>query len=139
MRKKDSFSIPAVGAGSLLCTFAVLCLTVFALLSFTTVRAESRLAEASAQAVTAYYEADLQAETIFACLRAGQLPEEVTRREDIYTYRCPISRQQYLDVALAHSQEGWKVLRWQAVAQEEPQTQEETLPVWEGRKKEEAP
>lgn len=131
MKQKSSVSIPAVGAGSLLAIFAVLCLTVFALMSLTTVQAEKRLAEASGRAVKAYYAADLQAEEIFARLRAGQLPEEVRVQEDLYTYRCAISDNQYLDVALEKTGAGWRVLRWQAVARE-GSGETDTLPVWRG-------
>ena len=46
--KKISF--PGVGVSSLLTIFAVLCLTVFALLSLSTVQAQTRLAETSRQA-----------------------------------------------------------------------------------------
>ena len=52
MEDKKRFSPPVVGGSSLLVIFAVLCLTVFALLSLSTVRADVRLSEASAQAVS---------------------------------------------------------------------------------------
>ena len=74
MEDKKRFSPPVVGGSSLLVIFAVLCLTVFALLSLSTVRADVRLSEASAQAVSGYYQADCQAEAILARLRSGELP-----------------------------------------------------------------
>ena len=40
--KKERFSPPAVGGISLLAVFAVLCLTIFALLSLATVGADGR-------------------------------------------------------------------------------------------------
>ena len=52
------FSAPIVGGSSLLVIFAVLCLTVFALLGLSTVQAGGRLSEASAEAVSAYYAGD---------------------------------------------------------------------------------
>ena len=51
MDKKHRFSFPAVGGSSLLVIFAVLCLTVFALLGLSTVQAGQRLSNASAEAV----------------------------------------------------------------------------------------
>ena len=51
--RRDSFP-PAVGGSSLLVIFAVLCLTVFALLGLATVQANSRLSDASAQTVFLY-------------------------------------------------------------------------------------
>ena len=74
MKKDQRIAVPVIGASSLLVIFAVLCLTVFALLSLNTVMAEKRMADASAQAVAAYYEADLEAEKIFARLRSGETP-----------------------------------------------------------------
>lgn len=50
MNKEDRFSPPAVGGISLLVAFAVLCLTVFALLSLSTVQAQKRLSDASHKA-----------------------------------------------------------------------------------------
>lgn len=76
--RNDRFSPPAVGGISLLVAFAVLCLTIFALLSLTTVRADVRLADASADAVTEYYAADCQAQEILARLRNGEVPDSVT-------------------------------------------------------------
>ena len=82
MEDKKRFSPPVVGGSSLLVIFAVLCLTVFALLSLSTVRADVRLSEASAQAVSGYYQADCQAEAILARLRSGELPPGVTAEGD---------------------------------------------------------
>ena len=62
MNGKARFSPPAVGVSSLLVIFAVLCLTVFALLSISTVRADGRLGDKVQTAVIGYYEADFQAE-----------------------------------------------------------------------------
>lgn len=128
MKQKERISPPAIGGSSLLVIFAVLCLTVFALLSVSTVQAEKRMADASINAVAAYYEADLEAEKIFARLRAGETVPGVRESEEIYSYSCPISENQRLEVELQKSREVWTVLRWQAVA--EPGEISETLPVW---------
>ena len=53
MDKQRKFQAPMVGGSSLLVIFAVLCLTVFALLGFSTVQADRRLADASIAAVSA--------------------------------------------------------------------------------------
>lgn len=137
MKKREGISIPIVGVGSLLATFAVLCLTVFALLQLSTIRAEEHLADAAAEAVSEYYLADYQAEQIFAQLRRGELPEGVTRQENRYSYQCPISENQYLQVILEQRDEGWQVLCWQAVTREDA-GETDTLPVWQGAEKEEA-
>ncbi|MBR2062205.1 MAG: hypothetical protein IJ969_02710 [Anaerotignum sp.] len=130
MHKKQRLSVPVVGGSSLLVIFAVLCMTVFALLSLSTVLADGRLNQASVEAVSAYYTADTQAEEIFARVRQGELPEEVTEINGIYTYSCPISENQALQVKLQKTAAGWKVLRWQAVVTAE--WEEDTLNLWDG-------
>ncbi len=139
-RKRESFSPPAVGGISLLVAFAVLCLTVFALLSLTTVQADVRLADASAQAVTDYYAADCAAQEILARLRGGETPVEVTAHtEDSwhtplmtrYTYEVPISDSQELQVEVLVNGEEYEILRWQAQYTGEWEIVE-NLDLWDG-------
>lgn len=114
MRKHDAPA--AVGGGSLLVIFATLCLVVFALLGLSTVLAEGRLSTASAEAVSAYYQADAQAEAMLARLRAGELPEGVTREGSTYRYQCPISETQALQVAVLLNGSTYEILQWQVVS-----------------------
>ncbi|MBQ7796631.1 MAG: hypothetical protein IJ374_08755 [Lachnospiraceae bacterium] len=130
MNKKQGFSLPVVGGSSLLVIFAVLCLTVFALLSLSTVLADQRLGSASVEAVSSYYEADTRAEEIFARLRNGEMPEGVVKEADVYRYACPISDTQTLHVELKCDGDSWMVLRWQAVA--ETTMEDSELSVWGG-------
>ena len=116
MKSRKQFSPPMVGGSSLLVIFAVLCLTVFTLLALSTVQADSRLADASIKAVSEYYAADLEAETILAGLRRGQIPEGVRVENDIYTYSCRISDTQNLVVEVQCTDDTWTILRWQAVS-----------------------
>ena len=129
------FSPPVVGVSSLLVIFTVLCLTVFAMLGLSTVRADGRLSDASAAAVTAYYEADCQAEAILARLRAGELPDGVTADVrpdgDIYSYTCPISDTQALDVEVRIEGTSYTVLRWQMVPTADWEA-DNTLELWDG-------
>ena len=112
MGEKERFSPPAVGGSSLLVIFAVLCLTVFALLGLSSVQASGRLSDASAQAVSAYYTADCQAEEILAALRQGEVPEGVRQEENgVYAYTCPISDTQALEVRVRVDGGTWTVLR----------------------------
>lgn len=139
-RKREIFSPPAVGGISLLVAFAVLCLTVFALLSLTTVQADGRLADASARAVEDYYAADCAAQEILARLRNGETPLEVTSHpEDSwhdplavrYTYEVPISDSQELQVEVLLDGEDYEILRWQAQYTGEWETVE-NLDLWDG-------
>lgn len=131
MEKREHFSPPAVGGSSLLVIFALLTLSVFSLLSLSTVQAEKRLADTAAANTAAYYSADLQAEEIFARLRSGEIPPGVQESDGIYSYVCPISENQQLNVALTNKEGQWEVLRWQAVAKAQSATTE-TMPVWDG-------
>lgn len=137
-RKREIFSPPAVGGISLLVVFAVLCLTVFALLSLTTVQADGRLADASARAVEDYYAADCAAQEILARLRNGEVPMEATSHlEDSwhtgtrYTYTVPISDTQELDVEVLVDGEDYEILRWQAQYTGEWEVVED-LDLWDG-------
>jgi hypothetical protein len=91
MKKERNATAPAFGASALLVIFSVLCLTVFAMLSLSTAQAERRLSDTSAAAARAYYAADLEAEEIFARLRAGEQVDAVTRTGSTYSYSCSIS------------------------------------------------
>ena len=128
-KRRETFSPPAVGGVSLLVAFAVLCLTVFALLSLTTVQADARLAEASAPAVE-----------ILARLRSGEIPVEVTTHSEDswhsprmtrYTYEVPISDSQELQVEVLLDGEDYEILRWQAQYTGEWETVE-GLDLWDG-------
>jgi hypothetical protein len=131
MAERRSFSPPPVGGSSLLVIFAVLCLTTFSLLSLSTVQADARLGDAAAQAVSGYYQADCQAETILAQLRQGQVPQGVTVDGDRYTYACPISDSQTLAVEVEVHGTSYTVLRWQATYSADWEF-DDSLEVWNG-------
>lgn len=130
--KQPRFQAPMVGGSSLLVIFAVLCLTVFALLGFGTVQADRRLADASIAAVSGYYAADGEAEHILAKLRAGTVPEGVTEEDGVFRYICRISDTQSLLVSVRVSGENeWEILRWQAVSTVQ-RDGDESISVWVG-------
>jgi hypothetical protein len=120
-----------VGGSSLLVIFAVLCLTVFALLGLSTVQADGRLSDASANAVSAYYAADCQAESVLAQLRAGETPDGVTVQGNVYAYTCIISDTQALEVEVQLDGAEYTILRWQAVSTNQWQA-DTSLDVWDG-------
>ena len=137
-RNKEGMSPPALGGSSLLVVFAVLALTVFALLSLSTVQADVRLADASVQAVEDYYAADCAAQEILARLRNGERPVEATPHlEDSwhtggrYTYAVPISDTQELQVEVILYKTDYAVLRWKAVPTGEWEP-DDSLHVWGG-------
>lgn len=132
-RKKGGMAPPALGGSSLLVAFAVLALTVFALLSLSTVQADVRLADASAQAVADYYAADVKAQEILARIRDGGEPEGVeTGLDGVCRYAVPISDTQELQVEVELELDGgYTVLRWQAAPVGE-WAPDDTLNVWDG-------
>ena len=140
MDEKKKTAPPAVGGSSLLTVFAVLALTVFALLSLSTVRADVRLGDAAADSVCGYYRADGKAQEILARLRSGECPAEAELHPedawtlmDRYTYTVPISDTQELQVeVLVDPADGsYSVLRWEAV-RSEAWTFDDSLDVWDG-------
>lgn len=137
-KKKERLSASTVGASSLLTVFAVLCLTVFALLALSTVQADMRLSDASAQAVSDYYAADCAAQEIFAQIKSGEnvsaLPlneVSVSNGGARYTYTVKISESQELQVEIAKQQGRYSILKWQAVPSQ-PWENDESIEVWDG-------
>ena len=130
MNKKHEFSLPVIGAGSLLVIYTVLCLTVFSLLSLSTALADKRLGEASVNAISQYYEADTKAEEIYAEIRSGKTPENVNISNNVYSYSCYVSETQTLEVDIEKTETGWQILRWQTVSHNE--WEEETMDIWNG-------
>lgn len=137
-KRQERFSPPAVGGISLLVVFAVLCLTVFALLALTTAQANVRLADASARAVEEYYAADCKAQEILALLRGGERPEGVQISGVIASYAVPLSDTQELQVDVAldsllsdTAADGYTVLRWQVVSTEEWES-DSSIEIWDG-------
>lgn len=132
MSKREA--LPAVGGSSLLVIFAVLCLTIFALLGLSTVQADSRMAEASCNAVQRYYEADTEAERILASLRQGKIPMEgveENKNGDIYSYQCQVSEVQAIEVEVQITGDSYRVLHWQLVSTTEWEA-DDSLDVWTG-------
>lgn len=129
-KNKEKLSPPALGGTTLLVVFAVLCLVVFALLSLSTVQAEKKLSDSSRDAATAYYNADLEAQRVFARLRCGEEIPGVKVENGVYSYACAFSENQKLIVELKKTESSWQVLRWQCVASQDEI--DDTLPVWSG-------
>lgn len=131
--KKRKMSFTTVGGSSILTIFAVLCFIVFALLSLSTAKADSMLANKSTDAVVNYYKADIRAEEILAKLREGQLPEGVSRMGNggTYCYSCPIDENQELQVVVDVWADKYLVQKWQKKYTGEWQT-DTSMNVWGG-------
>ena len=119
------------GGSSLLVIFAVLVLTVLAVMGISAVTAETRLVQQTGQAIEDYYEADCQAEMVLAALRQGDVPGNVEERDGVYWYTCKISQYRNLEAAVSVTDDGFMIRRWQTVAADtwEP---DERMQVWDG-------
>lgn len=127
--KQERKTPPPIGAASLFTSFAVLLLTMLALLSLSQARSDRRLAEKTAAAVQDVYAADLEAQRIFAKLKNGEIPEAVTEERGIWCYGVPVSRYQTLSVEIDAAT--GSVLRWQMISH--PEAPNDNLAVWAGR------
>lgn len=137
MDDRRAVGFPSVGAASLLVIFSVLCLTVFALLSISTVQADQALHSRSAQAIEGYYRADCDAERTLALLRAGERPDGVEEENGLFRYTHPISDTQVLAVEVRVEGTNYEMIRWQAIPTQQWQSSDE-LPVWNGETEEES-
>ncbi len=120
-----------LGGISLLMIFAVLCLTIFALLSLNTAAAGKRLSDRSAASVTAYYQAETRAHELLAAIRQGELPDGVTQEDTIYRYICPISDTAELAVMVQVEKDTYKILQWQSRPAQEWEA-DTRMEVWGG-------
>lgn len=132
MKQKRRIGIPAFGGSSLLVIFAVLCLTLFALLGLSSAQASERMNTAAVESVTAYYAADLEAERTLALLRQGSVPENVQKNGNIYSWSCPVNERQELKIEVRIEGSEYEVLRWQLVSTTQ-WVADDKLNVWQGR------
>jgi hypothetical protein len=133
-----------VGTISLVMIFAVLCLTVFAMLTLSTSSAEKILADRSSSFVKGYYEADSRATNIRAAIlesyNRGVFPAsldgvdiayEQTKNAAFAAYTCEINNVQELIVKLKLSQGGDTVLEWRAGYSQDWEF-DDSIQVWDG-------
>ncbi|MCL2125025.1 MAG: hypothetical protein FWH33_03430 [Oscillospiraceae bacterium] len=132
-----------VGSASIVLVFAVLCLTVFTLITFVVSGNDKALADAEAELVVGYYEADALAEQIFADIaEMDDLPDTIRGVEigegfsnELFTntvyYLCPITEGKSLYVELADQGGYYDVLSWRMVDTEDWEY-DDSLHVWLG-------
>ena len=132
-----------VGSASIVLIFAVLCLTVFSMITLVVARNDKTLADTEAKLVTGYYEADTFAERILAeIIEAGYIPDtvqgiiinsgwdEITERE-VVSYLCPVSDKKELLVKLAIDGDSVEIINWRMLDVGEWQP-DDSLGVWLG-------
>ena len=121
-----------LGLSSLLTVFACLCLSIFAVLTISTVQSDGRLSDNSRKAVEGYYLADCKAEEILAKLRAGETPTGVSREGDRCSYCCEMPNGQVLQVEVSLQGQDYQIHRWQVVSTTNWQP-DQVIPVWAGQ------
>ena len=137
MRRGGSVS----GAVSLVMIFCVLCLVVFATLTYVTADRERQLAALNAERAAAYYAADAEATRIVAALARGEEPPadaEVTQEmnwEDdsvLYSFRVPAGGEQELSVRMRLNLDGtYDILSWSTAYAGEWETND-SIDIWDG-------
>ncbi|MEG1997037.1 MAG: hypothetical protein RR051_01195 [Clostridiales bacterium] len=144
MNKK--FHSSGLGVVTLVMIFAVLALTVFALLTLNTARAEQALAEKTALAVQNYYNADSKATILCATLQQElhdnpilhtftwkDIEVQLTRdkRGIVGNYSCPVDSNQALAVRILFTTDHYRIEKWR-VENNLSWENDQHLPVWIG-------
>lgn len=130
-----------VGSASIILVFAVLCLTIFALISFTAANVDRSMSEISLKTAKEYYEADTLAECILAEILEAEIMPETVRGVDIITewdafadyvmFSCPVSETKSLFVKVAMYIDSYDIIAWQMQEAGEWET-DGGLSVWTG-------
>jgi hypothetical protein len=124
MRVNERNGSPAgIGLITIFLILIVLTLFTFSALTLSSARADLRLAQISAQTVTAYYKADGKAQRLYRAFvqnGAASLEEMI-----------PMTESQSLRISLVRGADGGvRILAWQTVSAEDESWGDETLPVW---------
>jgi len=111
-----------VGSASIILVFAVLCLTIFALISLTAANVDKTMLDISSKVINEYYEADTLAECILAeILDSAIVPDSVygidisTERSagtEYIEFSCPVSDTKLLHVKVELSGDSYDILQW---------------------------
>ena len=132
-----------VGSASIVLVFAVLCLTVFSLITLIVAKNNKALADAEAKLVAGYYEADALAEHVLADIReTGVIPKtargvevsssrDIDRGMEVVSYICPLSEKKELYVKVGLDGDSVVIISWQMLDVGEWEF-DDSLSVWLG-------
>ncbi|MGL4791886.1 MAG: hypothetical protein ACRCW1_10790 [Anaerotignaceae bacterium] len=123
-----------VGSASLVMVFAVMCLTIFSVLSLITANNELKIAKRFATSIENYYNADYEAVTMIEALKA-----ELERNIDLptvdvlvtKTYDCVIDDKQVLRVEVECYKDSIKIVSWKIIENGVFEF-DESLEIWSG-------
>ena len=132
-----------VGSASIVLVFAVLCLTIFSLITYVVAGNEKSLTNAKAELVTGYYKADAAAELILAEIIAADTTPDLVRGVNIYTgwdeklgvettyFHYPISDIKALYVNVVKQDDSFEILSWRMYDTDEWEI-DNSVNVWTG-------
>jgi len=132
-----------VGSASIVLVFAVLCLTIFSLITFVVANNERSIVDAKVNLVTGYYEADALAEQILVDLVAADIVPSSLHGVEILTrwneelgvdttyYYCQISPVKSLYVNLVIRDDSFDILSWR-MRDTDIWTFDDSINVWSG-------
>jgi len=133
-----------VGSASIVLVFAVLCLSVFSLITLVVSGNSKALVDTEAQLVLGYYEADLLAEQVLAeILESYFIPDNILGVDidvvwdweadaEIVQYVCQLpGREKWLHVRLAIYMDSYEILSWRMWDTSEWEV-DESMNIWLG-------
>ena len=141
MSRKQSMGL-GVGGSSLLMVFIIVCLTTFATLSLVSANADDKLSRKTAEAASAYYDADSRAverlAAIDALVAGGQLAEITGRglaEESTagYMFTEAINDRQTLNVTLVVENGQCTITSWQVTSGDQWSGDSQLLDIWVGQ------
>jgi hypothetical protein len=132
-----------IGSASIVLIFAVLCLTIFALISYSSSERDKALLDTNVRMVKAYYQADTLAEYILADIMSQGLQDTVRGVEinigfdfdifaDTVSFDVPVMENKILHVTAAFGFDGAEILNWSMRDTRKWSENEDDLPVWDG-------
>jgi len=113
-----------VGSASIVLVFAVLCLTIFSLITFVVASNDKALVDVKVELVTGYYEADALAERILIDIFTNGVYPQTSQGVNVYTkwnddlgidtayFFCYISEVKALYVNIAIYDDSYDILSW---------------------------
>ncbi len=119
--RKEGISV-GIGMSTFMMIFTVLCLTIFATLTY--LQAKHNLEETTQiiEASQAYYEADYTATSIYKTLKTNYsnttflTENNITKEENKYSYIVQISDTRELQVTISENEGKLKIEKWQEIA-----------------------
>lgn len=119
--KKEGISV-GIGMSTFMMIFTVLCLTIFATLTYLQAKHNLEETDQIIEAFQAYYDADHTATSIYKSLKTNYSNTEflvennITKQENEYSYVVQISDTRELQVTILENEGKLKIEKWQEIA-----------------------